>query len=373
MPWEPPLLAARLTAMGNSHHRRRRSARLATLLVSVGAIAAVGCTGSGDDAATSGAASADETTLFSGSIETAPADTFGGGEAEQPASERATGTGMDPTFDPAFDIGRIGRQVVIEMRVTMTSPDLRAAVDGILRSAASQGGGVAASDVDFGTESRPGSAVVVVKVPPDALSAFLSGLERLGTVDGVSQDAQDVTDQLTDLEVRIANARRSVERIRALLTEAATLGEVIDLEAELTRRQTDLERFEASQRSVADRVALSTVTIEVRAEGAPTVVEVDEDDGIVDAFRAGAEAFTAVLFGVAFVLAVLAPFLAVAVVLALVVWMVVRGRRRGGRATARSVPSSSVSPDDDRGVTIDDPEVASTELTGTGAAPTPQA
>lgn len=226
--------------------------------------------------------------------------------------------------------GQVGRDVAVEMRVTVRTDDLRRAVEGVLAAAASGGGGVASSDVDFGgDEPQRGRATIVVKVPPNELESLLGRLDEFGVVTDIGQDALDVTDQLVDLDVRIRNAEQSVDRVRALLADASDLREVIDLESELTRRQTDLERLLASQRSLQDRIALATVTIRVLpAESPPETHETDADPGIVDGFRTGWDASVTVLFGLAYTLAVTAPALALGTIVLGGAWLVVRSRRR---------------------------------------------
>ena len=94
----------------------------------------------------------------------------------------------------------------------------------------------------------------MLEVPPGDLPAVVDALEDLGTVLSFDQLAEDVTDQLADLDTRIANMRASVERVRALYAEAVDIDSVVRLEAELTRRETDLEVLLATQSALEDRV-----------------------------------------------------------------------------------------------------------------------
>jgi hypothetical protein len=259
-----------------------------------------------------------------------------------PAGALDTGVGLDA----------LGRDLAIEVSVTMTSDDLRATVEGIRRDAIAAGGGVVSADVDYGPGTdEPGAvldgrAVLVVKVPPAGLDTVLRGLDRLGTVTRVGQDAEDVTDRLVDLDVRIRTQTELVERVRGLLASTTDLEQVIRLENELTARQTELERLLATQQQLEDRVALSTLTITV--EPAPVAIEPveepDGDAGLASAFATGWDAFVTVLFGVGFVLAVLAPFLAVTAVAGGVLWAVVRSRAtRRGRPPADRAEANDVS------------------------------
>jgi hypothetical protein len=219
------------------------------------------------------------------------------------------------------------------MNVTLASDDIARSVAAIAARASTLGGGVASSQVDYGDPTVDGSdpegyrgyAVLVVKVPPERIDDLLAGLEQTGTIRSINQSALDVTEQLVDLDVRIENARESVANVRSFMERADDLGELVSLEAELTRRQTELERLEAQQRNLSERVALSTVTVEI----VPTssLPEPDDDgDSIGDAFTQGIDAFVEFVRVVVLVLAVTFPFLVVAgLVGALVV--VIRRRR----------------------------------------------
>ncbi|MEX2627552.1 MAG: DUF4349 domain-containing protein [Ilumatobacteraceae bacterium] len=319
--------------MGNSRNRRT-AATMITLTAAV-ALALGACT-SGDD---------DATSLFDGapSVEPATDDMASTEGADDEAATQPEG-GSGAVGVGSFDTGSIGREVAVEMRVTLRSDDIRSTVDGILGAASSGGGGVASSDIDFGDgDQGHGRATIVVKVPPRALDQLLDRLDELGEVTDIGQEAIDVSDQLTDLDVRIRNAEQSVDRVRALLADASDLREVIDLESELTRRQTDLERLLATQRALQDRVDLATVTIEVLpTDSSAEPVEADGDPGIVDGLRSGWEASVTVLFGLAYTLAVISPALLVGLVALFAGWMIVRSRRRNQVDETVSGPADTI-------------------------------
>jgi len=264
-----------------------------------------------------------------------------GDTAEATASERPA------PEDGNFDIGVIGRDVIIEMRVVLSSDDIQRTVASIMASASTLGGGVASSDVNYGSDAGAGGdgyAVLVVQVPPESVDRLLSGLGDTGTIQSINQSARDVTDQLVDLDVRIDNARQSVANVREFMERTENLNELVTLEAELTRRQTDLEQLEAQQRNLSDRVALSTVTIEVvPTASVPETVD-DEGDGIGDALRSGWDAFTALVFGIAFVIAATLPFVIAGLLLALIAWLIVRrgDHRADHRARTHGTGSADV-------------------------------
>jgi hypothetical protein len=132
-----------------------------------------------------------------------------------------------------------------------------------------------------------------------------------------------VTERLVELDVRIENQRESVTAVRRLMAEATDLTDLVLLEGELTRRQTDLDILLARQAELAGRVEMATITIDVYAPGGTP----DPNRSVLDGFADGWLAFVAVVGALAWFLAALSPFLAVGVALAGLVVVLVRRRR----------------------------------------------
>ena len=66
-------------------------------------------------------------------------------------------------------------------------------------------------------------------------------LAQLGDEQTRSVQTQDVTESLVDVESRLVTQQASVDRVRALLAKANTIGEVVSIESELTKREADLD------------------------------------------------------------------------------------------------------------------------------------
>jgi len=75
----------------------------------------------------------------------------------------------------------------------------------------------------------------------------------------LSTDGEDVTDQVTDIAIRQANLTKSRERLLALLEKSPKVDELLKVERELTRVTTELERIEAQQKNLQNRIAYVTV------------------------------------------------------------------------------------------------------------------
>ncbi len=324
----------------NTHHPRR----WATIGLITITSTLVACSGDDNDDSAQLAAASEQPAVTVGA-------TGEGGDmvaTEQSApAEETEGTG--PT---GVDFGDIGRDVIVELHVFMTSDDIARSVASITSDAATLGGGVESSDVDYGSgdDAAPsGHAVLVVRVPPDKVNRLVDGLDTTGTVVSMNQSAQDVTDQLVDLDVRIANARASVANVREFMEQTTDLSQLVTLEGELSRRQTALEQLEAQQRNLGDRVQLATVTVEIAPTPTTPVAEPAEpNDGLGDGLRSGWEAFVAVVFAIAYVLAVLAPFLVVGLAAGGIAWMIVRRRPPHPTPTVQPQAAPVVSEEQDR-------------------------
>ncbi|MCP2166016.1 DUF4349 domain-containing protein [Goodfellowiella coeruleoviolacea] len=262
------------------------------------------------------------------------ADSQAGGDQNR-AGTATPDTGQPGTAaDPSA-----GRAVVRTAEVNLTSTD-PAQVARRARDAVTAAGGHLAEE-----ESAPAQVRLTLRVPPDRLDAVLDEFGRLGQVEWVRQTSQDVTGQVADLDGLISAQQASVDRVLALFQQAKTIGEITQVENELTRRQGELESLRRRRAGLADQVALSTVTLTISATS-PAGEPAEESTGFVDALAGGWRALTAVLGGLLVGLGAVLPFLLVfGVPVAVVLWLVRHRRRRAaGRARAALAPAGTVDP-----------------------------
>ncbi|MFD3992704.1 DUF4349 domain-containing protein [Streptomyces sp. NPDC058583] len=170
---------------------------------------------------------------------------------------------------------------------------------------------------------------IVLRVPQEQYDSVLTELAGTGKLLARKADAKDVTEQVVDVESRIATQRASVARVRALMERAERLTDVVTLEGELSRRQADLESLLAQQSSLKDRTSLATITLELSQKEKPKAEENEEEGrpGFGDALSGGWNALVGAVSWAVVVLAALAPWLAVALIAYLVWRHVVRPRR----------------------------------------------
>ncbi|MFE0701383.1 DUF4349 domain-containing protein [Streptomyces sp. NPDC058872] len=159
------------------------------------------------------------------------------------------------------------------------------------------------------------SSQLVLRVPQERYDSVLAGLAGTGKLLDRKADAQDVTDQVVDVESRIATQRASVARVRELMDRAEKLSDVVTLEGELSRRQADLEALLAQQASLKDRTTLATITLRLSEEEKPPPAGREEGrPGFGDALSGGWNALVGAAAWIGIVFTALAPWLAVGLV-----------------------------------------------------------
>ncbi len=180
-------------------------------------------------------------------------------------------------------------------------------------------------------------------MPADALDRLVEQVAGYGTVLGRTGQAVDATEELVDLDARVASQEASVVRVRALLARAESIGDVVAVESELARREADLDSLKGRLAALRERVAMSTLTVDLRT--APPPVEV-RAAGFGTGLGAGWDGLRWLGSGIAAAVGFVLPFLPVLAVLAGIGWFARRlVRTRRGRpalagAGGRSGPGS---------------------------------
>ncbi|GGT18666.1 DUF4349 domain-containing protein [Streptomyces purpureus] len=207
------------------------------------------------------------------------------------------------------------------------------------RTATENAGGHVASETTERVDGTHVTSRVVLRVPQAGYDSVLKELAGTGTLLSRKADAKDVTEQVVDVQSRIATQRASVERVRKLMDQATQLSDVVTLESELSRRQADLESLLAQQASLKDRTTLATITLELSERGKTAPETEDEGPGFLDALSGGWNALVTVVTWIGIALAALAPWAAALLVLFAVWRWLVRPRLTRRRTAADSAPA----------------------------------
>lgn len=214
---------------------------------------------------------------------------FAGGNAN--AAPMRVGGQIDQAGDRlrASDRSRIVRTATLRL-VAANFDRIRPAVDRILENIGGFAGALTASN-------RPGAPRSIngtLRIPSSRFDAALAELRQLGRVTEESQNAEDVTATVADLDARLSNSRVIEKRLTEVLqSRTGNVGDVLEVEREIARVRGEIEQMEAERKQLERRIEYATLTLEIVEERAaalnlgpvpiPTRLRLAIADGIASA------------------------------------------------------------------------------------------
>jgi hypothetical protein len=116
------------------------------------------------------------------------------------------------------------------------------------------------------------AAQLDARVPPDQVEAFLARATQSGRVGRHSKTSEDMTGQVLDTEARIKNMSEFRDNLRRLMAQpGATVKDLIEVERELVRVQSDLDSLASQRKALAQQTERVRVSLQFTAR--PSVLE----------------------------------------------------------------------------------------------------
>lgn len=167
-------------------------------------------------------------------------------------SERDVGPEKLPEAEsPEVDPARSERLVVYNAVVNVVVQNISQSI-GQLRSAVTAMGGYM---------QQMTSSSITLKVPANRFTEALAEVEKLGEVTHKDIKGTDVTEQMRDLNIRLANAENVRGRLTKLLERADKVEDAIKIEKELERITETIELLKGKIAHLKNSVAFSTLTV----------------------------------------------------------------------------------------------------------------
>lgn len=141
---------------------------------------------------------------------------------------------------------------------------------------------------------------LTVKLPPASFESFPEKVKKLGKLSSFDSSVQDVTNQWVDLDVRIRNLEIERDRLLVLYNRTGNVSEILDIERELTRVQSEIEYNTAQKIQLERQIELATLDVTI-SEEAPLIDQtlLIPLSGLVSIFLGGLGIGLALLFGAA--------------------------------------------------------------------------
>jgi hypothetical protein len=286
-----------------------------------------GCGASGNDRASSGDAQASK----QDSGESAANES--GAKPQAPAQGKSAGTGQ---VQP-----EITRAIIKTGSLAVEGDDVSSMRQKAVTAIATLDGQVASEDTGSDSDGRITRSNLVLKVPTKSFEDAIQRLSDLGKRLQIHQESTDVSEQVVDVASRIESQRASLDRMRALMAKANSIGDIVSVESELTRREADLESLLAKQKNLAQQTELATLTLTLTEKGKPPVqADTHQDKGFLAGLKGGWHAFTATFSALATAVGALLPFLILLAIIGVPLWRFRHKFRRQPVQLPPTAPSS---------------------------------
>ena len=181
--------------------------------------------------------------------------------------DAANGWTEDASADTAesgadFSAVRKNAKLILNANLTLETQDFDKASADIEKMAADAGGYLESSSLSGDAGSRHAS--YVLRIPQEKFEAFYEQLGSSVHVVYSSRSSEDVTEQYTDIETRLATLTTKHERLLALLDQADKMEDIISLENALADCEYEIDSLTGSKRHYDDLVGFSTFYVDLK-------------------------------------------------------------------------------------------------------------
>ncbi len=165
----------------------------------------------------------------------------------------------------------VGQFIIKRGEISMRVTDANDATTKISDLATGFGGSILTKSLNKDINDQL-SGYITIQVAADKFDPAFSGVKALGTeVTSESVSAEDVTEQVIDIEVRLKNARAEEQSYLAVLAKAETVEDILAVQQYLYQVRQTIEQLEAQQKYLSTQTTYSVITVFITEE---TVVKI---------------------------------------------------------------------------------------------------
>ncbi len=180
-----------------------------------------------------------------------------------------------------------------------------------------QGGYIAGTDAQakpLGTDqtSPIRTGVINFMVPAAHFDATIDELAKIGDVQGEHITGTDVSAQYVDLRARLANAEAQLNAMRALLTNAKSINDIIAVQNQIGQITGQIEQLKGQIKYLDDNTSYSSVAVTLSEAGAPAQSASNDNWGFATALNDAAHNFVATINYVVTALGAIGPLVVLA-------------------------------------------------------------
>ena len=172
-----------------------------------------------------------------------------------------------PAYSSAESSGRgsmksVERKLIKNGSMTLESVDVKKATKGAEEILKEHGG-----FVENKVEGK--DVTLAARIPAKNLIVGMDDLKNLGKVTSRRVRVTDVTEQYIDVDAQIRNLRVLRNRLKKLYSRSNNVEELLKVEAELARVQTELDSLEGRMKAMKKNIAYSQLSISINRKRIP--------------------------------------------------------------------------------------------------------
>ena len=178
------------------------------------------------------------------------------------------------------------------------------------------------------------SVSITARVPAIKVIQFSEDVKKLGEVISFRLTGDEVTEEYFDLKARLEALRISEARLKEMLSRSGKLSDLLEIERELSNKQSQMNQVTGRMKYLEDRSAMATVDISLVTEAPPPPpsIQFSRDFGQVfsQAWMNLKYSTRGFLHGLIYFVVNAIFWIPVLIVIWLILWLVWRWLRRSG-------------------------------------------
>jgi hypothetical protein len=209
----------------------------------------------------------------------------------------------------AKDTGVVGAdtKIIKTGSVTLEVRDVAGTVASFHELVNTQGGYLSTSTIQESGSRHTGT--VVLRVPQARFETTLAGVKSAGTVKFVTTQGEDVTEEYIDLEAQKKSYEVQLAQYYVLMKKATKISDVLSIQQQIDRVQTELNRLEGRLKYLDSRIDLSTITVTLQE---PEPVHAETGHSFAAAINKGIEGLLGIIDTIIITAITLLPFILLA-------------------------------------------------------------
>ena len=168
------------------------------------------------------------------------------------------------------------QKLIKTVRIDAETEDLEVLLDQLTGQIRDMGGYMERQEIyndSMYSSYRYRSAQLTIRIPSDKLDSFVGEVKGISNVVSYNEEVDDVTTTYVDTESRVAALETERDRLMALMEQAETMSDLLEIEARLTQVQYELDSYSSQLRVLQNKVSYATVNLYIDQVKVYTPVE----------------------------------------------------------------------------------------------------